>query len=89
MFVDGLGMNLVMVDASERFLSKLEGVSDPETKRKTIGAEFIKVFEEEAKKSARSIFWFRGPFIRTSSSPAAEKRQIGRYKNSSQRWRSA
>lgn len=59
-FVDGLGMNLVMVDASERFLSKLEGVSDPETKRKTIGAEFIKVFEEEAKKIGKVDFLVQG-----------------------------
>ena len=41
-----LNANLVYVDASERFLSKLSGVTDPETKRKIIGAEFIKVFEE-------------------------------------------
>ncbi len=42
--------NLVYIDASERFLSKLENVSDPEKKRKIIGAEFIRVFEEEARK---------------------------------------
>ena len=42
--------NLVYVDASERFLSKLAGVADPEAKRKIIGAEFIRVFEEEARK---------------------------------------
>ena len=42
--------NLIYIDASERFLSKLEGVSDPEMKRKIIGAEFIRVFEEEARK---------------------------------------
>jgi GMP synthase (glutamine-hydrolysing) len=45
---DKLGLNLVAVDASTRFLSKLAGVSDPETKRKTIGREFIEVFDEEA-----------------------------------------
>ena len=43
-------MNLISVNAQERFLSKLAGVSDPETKRKIIGEEFIRVFEEEAKK---------------------------------------
>jgi len=43
-----LGLNIDAVDASERFLSKLAGVSDPETKRKIIGNEFIAVFEEEA-----------------------------------------
>lgn len=42
--------NLIYVDASERFLTKLEGVADPEQKRKIIGAEFIRVFEEEARK---------------------------------------
>jgi GMP synthase (glutamine-hydrolysing) len=47
-FRDRFGIPLVAVDAEERFLAKLRGVSDPETKRKTIGAEFIRVFEEEA-----------------------------------------
>ncbi len=45
---DKLGLNLVAVDASERFLSQLAGVVDPETKRKRIGAEFIAVFDDEA-----------------------------------------
>lgn len=49
-FRDGLGMKLVKADASARFLEKLRGVSDPEKKRKIIGEEFIKVFEEESKK---------------------------------------
>lgn len=48
-FRDGMGMNLRMIDAGERFLGKLAGVTDPETKRKIIGEEFIRVFEEEAK----------------------------------------
>lgn len=43
-------MNIHCIDASERFLKKLKGVIDPEVKRKSIGNEFIKVFEEEAKK---------------------------------------
>ena len=43
-------LNFVRVNAEERFLTKLAGVSDPETKRKIIGEEFIRVFEEEAKK---------------------------------------
>lgn len=43
-----LGVNLRVVDAKERFLKRLEGVSDPEAKRKLIGEEFIRVFEEEA-----------------------------------------
>ena len=49
-FQNQLKSNLVYVDASERFLTKLEGVADPEQKRKIIGAEFIRVFEEEARK---------------------------------------
>ncbi len=45
-----LGLKIIMVDARERFLSKLEGVTDPEKKRKIIGEEFIRVFEEESNK---------------------------------------
>jgi GMP synthase (glutamine-hydrolysing) len=48
-----LGLNIVAVDASERFLSKLAGVTDPEKKRKIIGAEFIAVFDDEANRIAR------------------------------------
>lgn len=43
-------MNLIRVNAEERFLEKLKNISDPETKRKIIGEEFIRIFEEEAKK---------------------------------------
>lgn len=49
-FGDQLQANLIYVDASERFLTKLAGMEDPEQKRKIIGAEFIRVFEEEARK---------------------------------------
>lgn len=49
-FENQMDANLIYVDASERFLGKLEGVADPEEKRKIIGAEFIRVFEEEARK---------------------------------------
>ena len=49
-FRNQLDANLVYVDAVDRFLDKLAGVADPETKRKIIGAEFIRVFEEEARK---------------------------------------
>ena len=49
-FRDELHANLVYVDATERFLGKLENVADPEEKRKIIGGEFIRVFEEEARK---------------------------------------
>jgi GMP synthase (glutamine-hydrolysing) len=50
LFRNRLGANLIYVDATERFLSKLENVADPEEKRKIIGTEFIRVFEEEARK---------------------------------------
>jgi len=46
-----LGVNVVVVDGQERFLKKLRGIVDPEEKRKIIGMEFIRVFEEEAKKT--------------------------------------
>ena len=49
-FRDELKSNLIYVDAQDRFLDKLSGVADPETKRKIIGGEFIRVFEEEARK---------------------------------------
>jgi GMP synthase (glutamine-hydrolysing) len=47
---DKLGLHVIAVDATERFLRKLAGVTDPETKRKIIGSEFIAVFDEEARK---------------------------------------
>ena len=59
-FRDELHANLVYVDASERFLGKLENVSDPEQKRKIIGEEFIRVFEEEAKKIGAVDFLVQG-----------------------------
>lgn len=49
-FKNQLNANLIYVDATDRFLGKLEGVADPEQKRKIIGGEFIRVFEEEARK---------------------------------------
>ena len=49
-FKNQLNANLIYVDATERFLTKLENVADPEEKRKIIGGEFIRVFEEEARK---------------------------------------
>jgi len=52
----GLGLNVVGIDASNRFLDQLEGISDPETKRKIIGRVFIEVFDEEAKK-VKDVKW--------------------------------
>ncbi len=54
-FRNQLSANLVYVDATDRFLGLLEGVADPEQKRKIIGGEFIRVFEEEARKLAGGI----------------------------------
>ena len=59
-FRDRFAVPLVAVDAEDRFLSKLAGVSDPETKRKIIGAEFIRVFEEEAAKLEGAQFLVQG-----------------------------
>lgn len=59
-FQNQLNANLVYVDASDRFLDKLAGVADPEQKRKIIGSEFIRVFEEEARKIANISFLAQG-----------------------------
>ena len=59
-FEANLGMRLVMVDARERFLARLAGVTDPEQKRRIIGDEFIRVFEEEAAKLGRIDFLTQG-----------------------------
>ena len=59
-FKEGLDANLVYVDATDRFLDLLAGVSDPEKKRKIIGAEFIKVFDEEAAKLEGISFLAQG-----------------------------
>ena len=56
----GKEINFIRVDASERFLGKLDGVKDPERKRKIIGEEFIRVFEEEAKKIGAVDFLAQG-----------------------------
>ena len=59
-FKQQFDMNLIRVNAQERFLGKLKGVSDPETKRKIIGEEFIRVFEEEAGKLGKIDFLVQG-----------------------------
>ncbi len=55
-----LGMNIIYVDASDRFLDRLKGITDPEMKRKAIGDEFIQVFEEEASKAGKVDFLAQG-----------------------------
>lgn len=59
-FKDGLKMNLIKSSVGEIFLEKLKGVSDPETKRKIIGEEFIRAFEAEAKKIGKVDFLVQG-----------------------------
>ena len=59
-FRDQMKANLIYVDASDRFLDKLAGVSDPEAKRKIIGGEFIEVFAEEARKLDNIEFLAQG-----------------------------
>jgi GMP synthase (glutamine-hydrolysing) len=78
-FEEHLGMRLVMVDARERFLRRLAGVEDPEDKRKIIGDEFIRVFEEESAKLGRIDFLTQGTLYpdviesATSETKAAQK----------------
>ena len=59
-FGEEFDMNLVSVEAQDRFLTKLEGVADPEEKRKVIGNEFIRVFEEEALKVGNAGYLVQG-----------------------------
>lgn len=59
-FRNQMDANLVYVDAIDRFLNKLDGVADPEQKRKIIGTEFIRVFEEEARKQEGIEFLAQG-----------------------------
>jgi GMP synthase (glutamine-hydrolysing) len=60
LFGNKFKLNLISVDAKERFLTKLAGVTDPERKRKIIGEEFIRVFEEEADKLGQIDFLVQG-----------------------------
>jgi GMP synthase (glutamine-hydrolysing) len=77
-FEANLGMRLVMVDARERFLRRLAGVVDPEEKRRIIGDEFIRVFEEEAAKIGRIDFLTQGtlyPDVIESTAPETKAAQ--------------
>ena len=60
MFAQNLGVKVVHVDASEQFMAKLAGVTDPEQKRKIIGAEFIEVFDAEEKKLTQAKWLAQG-----------------------------
>jgi len=80
-----LGMNIVYADASERFLNRLKGVTDPETKRKVIGEEFIAVFEEEANKIGKVDFLAQGTLypdvIESASSGSTAAAKIKTHHN--------
>ena len=83
-FRNGLDANLVYVDATDRFLGKLENVSDPESKRKIIGAEFINVFDEEAAKLDGISFLAQGtiyPDILESIKQAEGKKAVKSHHN--------
>ncbi|HEY4632696.1 MAG TPA: glutamine-hydrolyzing GMP synthase, partial [Candidatus Limnocylindrales bacterium] len=77
-FEQHLGMRLVMVDARERFLARLAGIEDPEEKRRIIGDEFIRVFEEEAGTLGRIDFLTQGtlyPDVIESTAPETKAAQ--------------
>jgi GMP synthase (glutamine-hydrolysing) len=59
-FKNNLGMNIIFVDATDRFLNRLKGVTDPEEKRMIIGEEFIRVFEDEANRIGKVDFLAQG-----------------------------
>ena len=59
-FKNNMGMNIIYVNASDRFLNRLKGVTDPEQKRKIIGEEFIRIFEEEATRIGKVDFLAQG-----------------------------
>jgi GMP synthase (glutamine-hydrolysing) len=80
-----MGMNIIYVDATERFLNRLKGVTDPETKRKNIGLEFINIFEEEATKLGKVDFLAQGTLypdvIESASSGSSASAKIKTHHN--------
>ena len=84
LFRNGLDANLIYVDATDRFLSLLENVSDPESKRKIIGKEFINVFADEARKLEGVSYLAQGtiyPDILESIKQAEGKKAVKSHHN--------
>ena len=84
LFKDGLNANLIYVDATDRFLNLLAGVSDPESKRKIIGKEFIEVFADEARKLEDITYLAQGtiyPDILESIKAAEGKKAVKSHHN--------
>jgi GMP synthase (glutamine-hydrolysing) len=81
---DQLGVKVIVVDARERFIRKLEGVIDPEQKRRIIGAEFIRVFEEEAAKLGQIDFLTQGTLypdvIESATSTSSSEKAAAKIK---------
>ncbi|OEF52868.1 glutamine-hydrolyzing GMP synthase [Enterovibrio norvegicus] len=73
MFGDQFGLNIIKVDAEERFLNALEGISDPEAKRKKIGHVFVDVFDEESKKLKNAKWLAQGTIYPDVIESAASK----------------
>jgi GMP synthase (glutamine-hydrolysing) len=84
-FRNNLHMNIIYIEATDRFLERLKGVTDPETKRKAIGNEFIKVFEEEAAKLGKIDFLAQGTLypdvIESTSSVSTASAKIKTHHN--------
>jgi GMP synthase (glutamine-hydrolysing) len=80
-----MGMNIIYVDATDRFLDRLKGVIDPEQKRKNIGLEFISIFEEEANKLGKVDFLAQGTLypdvIESASSGSSASAKIKTHHN--------
>jgi GMP synthase (glutamine-hydrolysing) len=80
-----LGMNIILAEATDRFLHRLKGITDPEMKRKVIGDEFIKVFEEEANKAGKVNFLAQGTLypdvIESTSSVSTASAKIKTHHN--------
>ncbi len=80
-----MGMNIILAEASDRFLQRLKGVTDPEQKRKVIGREFIKVFEEAAQQAGKVNFLAQGTLypdvIESTSSVSTASAKIKTHHN--------